>query len=145
VTSAAASGAASDTIHAGSGLLTINAGAVGVNVVAGSGNVTLNGGTGADVFAGGAGRAVLNLGGGADTITFGNGATTVNGGANDTFVVPVGDTGTAVITNWSAGDHFAASGGSEAALASATVSGGNYVMSFAGGAQIELVGVTHLT
>jgi len=145
ITSTAALGSAADTIQAGSGLMLVTSGAVGLNLMAGSGNVTLNGGTGNDVFTGGSGQAQLLLGNGADTITFGNGASTVHGGIGDMFQVAVGSHGTASILNWSAQDSFAAPSATSAAITSDSVIGGSSFLTFAGGAQVELVGVTHLT
>ncbi len=116
---------------------------MGLNLHAGSGNATLNGGAGNDAFTGGTGQVLLNLGSGADTITFGNGASTVTGGATDQFVVPVGCTGTAVITNWTAQDSLVSQGGGSPAIVSNHVLGGSTYLGFQGGAQIELVGVSH--
>jgi Ca2+-binding RTX toxin-like protein len=115
----------------------------GLDLVAGSGNVTLNGGSGADVFTGGSGSAVLDLGSGADRITFGNGGTTVSGGVADTFIVPVGCTGTATILNWTSQDSIGTPGFSTPAIVSDKVIGGSTFLGFQGGAQIELVGVSH--
>ncbi len=138
VTGANVAGAAADTVYGGSGSLQASAGAQGLNLHAGSGNVTLNGGTGNDEFTGGAGLALLTLGAGADTITFGNGTTTVEGGTTDRFVIPVGCTGTAVIMNWSSQDSLVGP-----AIVSDKVTGGSIYLGFQGGAQIELVGVSH--
>jgi hypothetical protein len=129
-------------VMAGAGPVTVtgsnSAGAAADTINAGSGNVTLNGGAGHDVFVGGGGMALLNLGSGADTITFGNGATTVQGGTADSFVVPVGCTGSAVIMNWSSQDSLASP-----AIVSDKVEGGSTYLGLQGGAQIELVGVSH--
>jgi hypothetical protein len=138
-----AAGAAADTVTAGSGALVLNSGAEGVNLMAGSGNVTLNGGAGTDVFVGGSGAAQLNLGAGPDTVTLGNGSTTITGGTADVFVVPAGCDGTAMIQNFTAQDSFAGAGQGGSAIVSESVGGGGCWLSFSGGAQIELVGVSH--
>ena len=136
--STASAGAAADTIHAGAGLLLASAGAQGLTLMAGAGNVTLNGGAGTDVFTGGSGTAQLNLGSGADTITFGSGSTTVSGGTADTFVLPGGCAGSATILNWTAQDSFTTQATTD------SVAGGSTYLTFSGGEQIELVGITHL-
>jgi hypothetical protein len=130
VTSTAAAGAPADSIFGGAGPLVVDAGARGLSLTAGSGNVTLNGGTGAD------------------TVTFGGGAITVIGtmagsGGADIFVVPAGTAGTGTILNWSAQDSFAAAGPGVAAIVADSVTGGCSFLTFQGGAQIELVGVSY--
>jgi hypothetical protein len=138
-------GAATCTSAGGTyaGITVADTGPDGLDLVAGSGNVTLNGGSGADVFTGGSGSAVLDLGSGADRITFGNGGTTVSGGVADTFIVPVGCTGTATILNWTSQDSIGTPGFSTPAIVSDKVIGGSTFLGFQGGAQIELVGVSH--
>jgi hypothetical protein len=143
VSGAGASGSAADSVYAGAGALLANAGPEGLNLMAGGGNVTLNGGSGNDAFTGGAGKAVLNLGSGGDSITFGNGATTVSGGVADKFFVPGGSSGTATILNWTSQDSFVTPGAAAPAIVSDQVIGGSTFLAFQGGAQIELVGVSH--
>jgi hypothetical protein len=130
-------------IVTGGGPVTVNSpgapGMAGVDLTAGGGNVTLNGGAGNDCFHGGGGQAQLNLGGGADTITFGSGAATINAGGADLFNVTPESSGTAIINNWTAGDSI----GGTAAPVSETVTGGSLMLTYQGGQQIMLVGVTH--
>jgi hypothetical protein len=137
------------SVFAGSGPVMVNstggAGASADTICAGSGNVTLNGGAGSLSFTGGAGHAQLHLGSGADTVTFGGGATTVSGGVADTFVVQTGCDGTATILNWTQGDQFVTPGQASPCIVSDSVVGGSTFLGFAGGAQIELVGVSHMT
>jgi len=140
VTGLGALGRAADTVYAGGSALVANAGAEGLTLIAGSGNVTLNGGSGTDHFTGGTGACVLNLGAGADVVTLGDGSATIAGGSADIFVVPAGCDGTAVIQNYSAQDSFEG-----AAITGQSVGGGGCWLSFAGGAQIELVGVSHFS
>ena len=143
-------GLASLSITGGAATITASSGtyaglsvAVGSDdtVTAGAGNVTLFGGAGQDSFAGGGGQALVMLGG-HDTVSLGAGLLTVQGGSSDVFVVPQGGAGTLVITNWSAQDSLVTPGQSAPAIVSQTVSGGSDWLSFAGGAQVELVGVT---
>jgi hypothetical protein len=166
VTSTAAAGGSADTIGAGAGSLSVTtngnaqvfggsgalvvnaqsetAGAAGVQVGAGSGNMTLNGGAGNELFTGGSGQAQLWLGGGQDTISFGSGLTTVHGGVADVFLAPTNG-GSAVILNWNANDTLAGAGSIHATpgiTAQSVVNGSTY-LSFVGGGQIELAGVTH--
>jgi len=166
VTSTAAAGGPADTIGAGSGNLSVtsngnaqifggsgalvvnaqseSAGAAGVAIGAGSGNMTLNGGAGNELFTGGSGQAQLWLGGGQDTISFGSGLTTVHGGVSDVFLAPTNG-GSAVILNWNANDTLAGAGSIHATpgiTAQSVVNGSTY-LSFVGGGQIELAGVTH--
>jgi hypothetical protein len=165
VTSTAAGGLPGDTIDAGSGSMSVNtsgnaqifggsgnlvinagqetAGSAGMSLVAGSGNVTLNGGNGNEVFTGGPGQAQLWLGSGSDTVSFGSGFTTVNGGMATTFIVPPPSTGTAVIMNWNAADQLVTPGATSPDITSQSVVNGSTVLTFAGGAHVELAGVTH--
>ncbi len=132
------------TITAASGSYAGLSAAVGAGdtVTAGSGNVTLFGGAGHDSFAGGSGQALVMLGD-ADTVSLGAGVLSVQGGASDVFVVPQVGAGTLVIANWSAQDSLVTPGQAFPAIVAQTVSGGSDWLSFAGGAQVELVGVTH--
>jgi hypothetical protein len=136
-------------IFGGSGQVVVNAagevsGEAGVSLTAGSGNVTLNGGNGNEQFTGGSGQAQLWLGSGSDTVSFGTGLTTVHGGMNDTFLIPTNG-GSAVILNWNATDTLAGASGTSAtaAITAQHVIGGSTFLSFVGGGQIELSGVTH--
>lgn len=135
-------GGSATNVLAGGGPIVVNSlggqGQAGVCLSAGSGNITLNGGAGNDSFKGGSGQAQLNLGGGADTVTFGTGAVTVNAGGADLFVVTPSSAGTAMIVNWSSGDTI-----SGASPVSQTVTGGSTLLTYQGGLQIELVGVSH--
>jgi hypothetical protein len=166
VTSTAAAGGPADTIGAGAGSLSVTtngnaqifggsgalivnaqseaAGGAGVSLGAGSGNVTLNGGAGNELFTGGSGQAQLWLGGGQDTISFGSGLTTVHGGVSDVFMAPTNG-GSAVILNWNANDTLAGAGSIHATpgITSQSVVNGSTFLSFVGGGQIELAGVTH--
>ncbi len=114
----------------------------GDTVTAGTGNITLTGGAGQDSFAGGGGQALITLGGN-DTVSLGAGLLTVQGGSSDVFVVPQGAAGTLVIDNWSTQDSLVTPGQASPAIVSQTVSGGSDWLGFAGGAHVELVGVTH--
>jgi hypothetical protein len=165
VTSTAAAGVPADTINAGSGSMSVTtsgnaqifggsgnlvvnagqetSGMAGMSLVAGSGNVTLNGGNGNEVFTGGPGQAQLWLGSGSDTVSFGSGFTTVNGGMATTFIVPPPSTGTAVIMNWNASDQLVTPGAANPDITSQSVVNGSTVLTFAGGAHVELAGVTH--
>jgi len=167
VTSSATSAGPADTINAGSGSLSVTtgnaqisggsgslvvnaqgetAGTAGVQVGAGSGNVTLNGGAGNELFTGGSGQAQIWLGGGQDTVSFGSGLTTVHGGVADVFLAPTNG-GSAVILNWNAQDTLAGAGSIHAtpAITSQSVVNGSTYLSFVGGGQIELAGVTHFS
>lgn len=145
VVSTAAAGGAADSITGGIGSLTAYSGPGGLSVVAGAGNITLTGGIGDDQFVGGTGAALLNLGAGADTITLGAGSITVFGGGHDSFLVPQGARGTLVVQNWSAQDTLSTPGQAALSITADSVVGGNTWLTLAGGAQIELVGVTHFT
>ncbi len=114
----------------------------GDTVAAGAGNITLSGGAGQDSFAGGSGQALITLGGD-DTVSLGAGMLTVQGGMSDVFVVPQDAGGTLVIDNWSAQDSLVTPGQSSPDVLSQSVSGGSDWVDFAGGAQVELVGVAH--
>ena len=146
ITSAANLGGPGDTVTAGAGSLLANStGSQGFDVVAGTGNVTLNGGCGNDIFLGGTGHAQLNLGNGADTITLGAGSMTVQGGTADNFVVPGDAQGTLAIQNWTAQDTLSTPGQAHISITAQTVTAGSTWLTLAGGAHIELVGVTHFT
>jgi hypothetical protein len=165
VTSSASAGGPADTINAGSGSMSVTsgnaqifggsgalvvnaqsetAGTAGVQLGAGSGNVTLNGGAGNELFTGGSGQAQIWLGGGQDTVSFGSGLTTVHGGVADVFLAPTNG-GSAVILNWNAQDTLAGAGSIHAtpAITSQSVVNGSTYLSFVGGGQIELAGVSH--
>ncbi len=114
----------------------------GVTLQAGSGNVTLAGGAGQDSFTGGTGQALITLGE-ADTVSLGAGSITVQGGAADVFAIPQGAAGTLVVDNWSAQDSLVTPGQAAPAITAQTVTGGADWLSFAGGAHVELVGVSH--
>jgi len=167
VTSSATASGPADTINAGSGSLSVTtgnaqifggsgalvvnaqgetAGSAGVQVGAGSGNVTLNGGAGNELFTGGSGQAQVWLGGGQDTVSFGSGLTTVHGGVADVFLAPTNG-GSAVILNWNAQDTLAGAGSVHAtpAITAQSVVNGSTYLSFVGGGQIELAGVTHFS
>ena len=150
-TDSLAGGAASLTVTGGAATISAITGAYdgvyatvgqGASVTAGGGNVTLAGG---NSFTGGAGQTLLTLGAGADTVSLGAGNMTVNGGQADIFMLGTGATGTLVITNWTAQDRLETAGGGVATIASATVTGGSAWLTMAGGAHIELVGISHLT
>ncbi len=69
---------------------------------------------------------------------------TVQGGAADLFVVPQDSAGSLTVTNWSAQDGFATPGLASTVFSNEQVVGGNLWLTTDGGAQVELVGVTHM-
>jgi Ca2+-binding RTX toxin-like protein len=133
-----ASGAANDTLVAGGGAETLSG--------AGStGNLVLFGGPGDDTLAGGSGGNLFIAESGNETL--------VGGGSSDSyvFVATPGTTRTDVIVGFNPNvdaiglfGYGGEPGADQAALASATVTGGNTVLSLSDGTSIVLVGTPAL-
>ncbi|WP_017519457.1 Ig-like domain-containing protein, partial [Pseudomonas nitroreducens] len=94
-----------DIIYGGTGNDTLNGGNGNDSLYGGAGNDTLNGDAGNDLLVGNEGNDILNGGAGDDILIGGKGSDTLTGGSGaDTFLWRAGDTGSATITDFKAGE-----------------------------------------